>query len=314
MPFMLSIGAYNEAGELVKIIFNGTAQTLPFQLGIAATAYSTGGGGMLIGLPGLLTQNGIQTSGGAVWDLSNSNAQYVDSGIYYIKAEYVDSFGKTTALTQAVQVINADRENTLVIYNSSGEQVRRMVLNGSYPNGVTDIGIASGEQVFAPVYDSNGALVSNKLKINGRDSLGNPSLIEWDGLSDEGMPVDGGTYQVQMIYRSKDGQSTVVTRSVTVIKTADSITLAGSRIGPNPLMGQAKTLYVSYPPSLGHSCVARVYNLAGELVALGTDPMGAGKFEISVGRLSSGVYLVKLEKMSGYVMKARTVIKIAVAK
>jgi hypothetical protein len=119
---------------------------------------------------------------------------------------------------------------------------------------------------------------------------------------------------VQVIHRSKDGQSTVVARSITVIKTATQITLAGSLIGPNPVLGRASHAVIHYPPSLGHHGVARIYNMAGELVAQGADLLGSGKVEVPIAQLSAGVYLVNLEKMQGTALKARIVLKLALVR
>jgi flagellar hook assembly protein FlgD len=310
VPFSLVIGVYNSAGELVDLIFNGTAQILPATLGIPNQTYATSGGAMQLNLPGFMTQNGIQTSNGISWNLTNSAAQPVQSGIYYIKAEYKDSFGRVTALVQSVQVVNTSTANTLVIYNSAGEAVKHINLSGS----VTGFGIPLGNAQFAPVFNSSGANTSGALSITASMAGGGTALYSWDGTNDQGQPLSGGTYNIQLTYASPSGQNTEMVRSVTLIKTAGGVSLAGSTVAPNPVTGGLPYVYVSYPWSPGQECVASVYNLAGERVALATDPMQSGKIQINVESLSGGIYLVDLEKRYGPVVMARCIMKLAIAK
>ena len=308
-PFEITIGAYNEAGELVRVIFQGSAELLPASLGISGQAVASGTGGLAIPIPGRFNSGGQQVSG-ISWDLTNNGGQPVSGGVYSIKAEFKDNFGKITTLSEAVQVINTEGQNTLTIYNSAGEEVRHQLLNGSMP-GIVGIKLASDQ--YAPLYDANGHNSGPLLGITGTDTSGGSHALDWDGKNDLGVPVNSGVYQIQVVHRGSDGSKTVITRSVTVIKTSDGLSLAGTRVGPNPLTA-GDQLYVSYPASFGQNCVGMIYNLAGELVAQGAGASSSGTMVIQVGRLSEGIYICRVEKRLGAAVTAKIDIKVAIVK
>lgn len=312
VPYQLTISAYNSAGEVVKVIFSGSAQQLPLSLGGGnGQTVATGGPGLSILIPGFQTQNGVQTSGGVVWNLSNNSSQTIASGVYMIVAQFTDPFGKVTTLNESVNVINTQSENTLTIYNSAGEVVQQRQLN--YPNGIVNIGIAPSQMVYAPVFDSNGNNAV-PLKITGVDGQGVSHPIFWNGENDSGQPVAGGSYMIQMVNVSAGGVKTVVTKTITVIQTATNISLSGSVIGPNPILNGGQFVVISYPPSLNYTGVAEVYDMAGELVAKGMDPGSTGRIKIDVAKLSGGIYLVQVAKTQAGVVAAHLTIKMAVAR
>ena len=88
--------------------------------------------------------------------------------------------------------------------------------------------------------------------------------------------------------------------------------LAGSLVGPNPF-ASGDDLTIQYPPSTGLSCVAEIFNVAGEVVAKASDS-GSGRFTIRVGHLAAGIYVCRLEKRLGSAVKARIAIKMAIVK
>jgi hypothetical protein len=217
-------------------------------------------------------------------------------------------------LSESVEVINNQGENTLTIFNSAGEIVRHMVLTDSYPRGIVDIEIPPSEDVYAPTFDSNGNNTSTPLNIKGFDSQGVSHTISWDGKNDLGQPVASGTYVIQMLYVSGGGVKTVVSRTITVIQTASNITLAGAVLGPNPVMSGGQFIVISYPASSNYQAVAQIYTLSGELVAKGIDPGATGRVKIDVSKLSGGIYLVELEKVEAGQVGARLTLKLGVAR
>ena len=79
------------------------------------------------------------------------------------------------------------------------------------------------------------------------DVVGNAgaTAMAWDGLNDQGGPVASGSYTLQLVSNEGGRSSVVTSRSVTVIKGAETIeALSTALLGPNPLRaGQTPTLY-----------------------------------------------------------------------
>ncbi len=85
----------------------------------------------------------------------------------------------------------------------------------------------------------------------------------------------------------------------------------GSYAYPNPAR-RGGELKISYPVSASYSCGARLYNLAGELIGWANDPAQSGTLSFGTRGLSSGVYVVKLEKFSGGTGVARAILKVSI--
>ena len=110
-PFRVVMGAYNSAGERVRLLFDGSAQVLGNKLRISEGVVVSGRQGIEVGFPGSLTGPGAYVH----WDGRNDSGQAVGGGMYYIKAEVIDSFGKVTAMIEPVQVIEPKAEAILAI-------------------------------------------------------------------------------------------------------------------------------------------------------------------------------------------------------
>jgi flagellar hook assembly protein FlgD len=236
-----------------------------------------------------------------IWMGDNDNGQPLSSGTYYLKMDTVDAFGHLSSYSQAVTAMGKLGGNSLAIYNSAGELVRNIPLQG-YPSDLSDFSV-SGQTLAG----------GGELQVDLTDGSGNSHLVTWDGTSGSGAPVASGVYSLKLV-RLQAGQSQMVkTRSITVLNAPGGpaeAALAGARLGPNPFPGQGQ-LIIDYPPLAGGGGVsARIYNIAGEWVAQGSD-QGGGRLLLDLGRLAPGAYLADLEARTPH-GGARTTLKFAV--
>ena len=70
MPYAVTVTIYNEAGELVKGLYNGGAASQPYGVDIRA-----GASGLVFNVTG-----GGLTLSGLAWNLANDNGQMVSGG------------------------------------------------------------------------------------------------------------------------------------------------------------------------------------------------------------------------------------------
>ncbi len=311
IPHRVTIGAYNSAGELVKLIFDGGAQFQPGDLALSADTIAGGAGGVNIQFPGYLYDPSVGSMlGGVLWMADNNGGQVVAGGVYYIKAEITDNFGQITTLQRSIQVISVVPENSLNIYNSAGELVARVPLPASGTGRFSSMSLP--EDRYAVKFDeSNGAPANGYFEIKLKDEMGADYTTGWYGLNAQGVPVASGSYTAELIYNAGVGGSRVVeTKGFVVLRAGDIATLAGAHAYPNPVT-RGGDLYVWYPVG-SYPATARLYNLAGELIAQSTDVNATGKLTFGGGSLAPGVYIIKVEKVSGAAVVARTTIKAAV--
>jgi flagellar hook assembly protein FlgD len=291
------------------MIYNGGVQALPTTLDGMGPLLIAGSTKVTLQMGGQLATGGTTLS----WDGTNNAGAPVAGGIYTLKAEIIDPFGQVTSLIHQVNVLPGDNQQFVRVYNSAGELVRQIQLSQPLP-GASNLSVSSNSFALA-INPSTGAAMQ-PLKIDVTTGSGVVSSQYWDGLSDHGLPVNSGTYTVQLVSVMSGQQTVVASRSIQVIKSGDpSTTLSLAVVGPNPAGPQAKQVFLSYDPTTlqGREPRVELFNLAGEKVAEATDPAKSGKIEITGGRsLSGGIYICRFELLSqGLLYQART-IKVAV--
>jgi flagellar hook assembly protein FlgD len=307
VPHQVKLAAYNAAGELVKIIYEGAAQYIPADLKLSVDTFLGGSGAVVITFPGAFASGGNTVS----WGGYNDSAMLVQGGVYSIKAEITDPFGQVTALIKPVQVIPGGVQQTLRIYNGAGEMVRSINLPAPVA-GATRLQTLG--DAFALEIDPATGSALQPYKI---DVLGNAgwTTASWDGLNDAGAPVSSGSYTLQLVSNEGGKSSVVTSRSVTVLKAAaGSEVLDSALLGPNPVLaGQPALLFYDPAGLAGRRAEALVYNLAGELIGWGGDPNLSGRIDLGLGKAQAGgVYLVRFQLRSGSVITQSRVLKLAI--
>jgi uncharacterized repeat protein (TIGR01451 family) len=313
VPHHVKLAVYNSAGELVKVLFDGAAQYQLGQLAFDRDVVPGGEGALAIQFPGYLwdAERGYQV-GGTTWDADNSGGQPVAGGVYYIKAEIVDAFGQVTTLQKSVQVLSVSPENTLSIYNSAGEVVATVPLPVSGTARFASLKLK--EASFAPEFDAaTGEPAGSGYAFVLTDEQGVEVTAAWNGLGNRGLPVASGSYLAELVYSAPGGggRRVVETKAFTILQGLSPATLDGSFVSPNPSQRGAD-LVLNYKVASAYSVVARLYNLDGELVKQAEDPGQSGKLRFGTKGLASGVYLMKVERLSGTSSAARLLLKVAV--
>jgi hypothetical protein len=304
VPNHLTVTIYNSAGEVVLVLFDGSAQLLPTELDLGASAIvNTDPAGLGILLPGALTQGGVTSYNGLTWLLDNSNGQKIGGGVYYIKTEYRDPFGAITSYVKGVQVLEDSTGDSVRIYNSAGERVWAQDLTVSAA-ALNIPGMGS----YATEFSASG--VGSPLGLSITDKNGNIVPLSFDGRGEQGQPLDGGTYVVQVEHRGPDGDHTILAKSIVLLGTSSLHPLETAMLGPNPARADdVPTLRYAAAP--GRSCNVDVYNLSGELIAHGEDPAQSGNVFLSVQGRASGVFVVRVRLYQNGMQIDQRVMKLA---
>src|SRR5260221_338142 len=92
---------------------------MPTKIKLSASSFVSGSGSLSIDYATLLSNGGSSIT----WTGLSQNGQAVAGGVYVIKTEFVDSFGKVTEFEQQAQVLAAPSAGGISIYNSAGELV-----------------------------------------------------------------------------------------------------------------------------------------------------------------------------------------------
>jgi flagellar hook assembly protein FlgD len=326
VPFSMDITIYNSAGEVVRRLYQGGVSLLPD--GVMLDSEVLGDQEIHLLFPGKLASDG---SSSLAWDGTNDNGQYLENGTYTIKIEARDQFGHVTAQVKQVSLVSPRGENEVALYNSSGEIVLRYNIaalmrdaqnialrgsNNSRMPDLMDMSLPEGDS-FAQAYDPQTGQALSALLVTFTDENGDKYSWKWDGRNQVGQRVQSGTYILALLQTRGNSQVTVVTRQVVVISTATAPASASSAIlVPNPVVGADKEAWteVVYKPALNAQAWVVVYNLAGEKVGQGGDPLKTGKVRINLDRLSGGVYLVRFTLNDGKAIFDSKMLRLAVVK
>jgi hypothetical protein len=312
MPFHMVVRVYNEAGEVVRNLYDGSISHSPASFGASEQTMVIGEQTVSLNFSGLL-ENG---STALIWAGDNDQTQEVTSGTYYFKIEVVDFVGKVTAYIQPVSVLEPRSPSIIRIYNTAGEIVYEAY--NTLAQDIVDFYPATPN--FAPNYDPATGQALNLLNVTYRledGSLYTPS-VGWDGRNSRGQPVDSGVYSIQLVREVAGSNASEITiRKVTVLQS--NTKLVSSEVIPaqNPVVPGADgsvNLDLRYPVPPRGTAFASVYNIAGELVAQGYDLGGYGQLKVPMENVSAGVYVVEFSIREGSAILMRTIIKVAVVR
>ena len=257
-----------------------------------------------VSVPGVITgPNGgnIVVAGQSfVWNGSNDQSQLVASGVYYVKMETTDDFGKITTFTEEVSVLSQPSTYQIRIFNSAGEVVRTLMPTSGYRTAPTHL--TADKAALAP----GGGVVFD---------LGGDSLA-WDGLNDQGSRVNQGTYVAELSVINAGAAKTVATVTVAVLKGTVDL-FQGLKVYPQPVHpSQSSDVSIQVNGQPGLQLQAELYNLAGEHVQSAGSLNGSGlvTFHVREQALSSGIYLVALTAHSPGGGVQKTVTKLVIVK
>jgi hypothetical protein len=318
-PHHMRIAAYNAAGELVRLIFEGSAQYIPSDFGLSRDVIPGGpqNGGVTITVQGFLFDPTLGQLSSVTWLADNNDGQAVSGGIYTIKMETTDQFGQTSTLQKSIQIVSVTPLNEIAIFNSAGELVARPTLPVD-PSGkaYTNIQLVGGDS-YVPEYDPVTGLPvnGNYMQFQLTDEAGVTLTAQWDGKNAQGIPVNSGSYTAELLYSASGAvaNTVVASKGFVVIRSSTPGDLGSVMAGPNPSM-RGEDLQIRYNPSPGYRAIARLFNLAGELVKQAEDPNATGSMTIGTTGTAPGVYILKVENTNGAAVVNRAVRKIAIVR
>ena len=295
-PLILTIEAYNEAGEKVKLLvqspISGSVGDIAMLLnGTATTVFNPATGQLELRFKGI--QSPDQQGAGAdhtvsfFWDASSDSGQQVSQGLYYIKISTTDTYGHVDTHIESVQILRMDVYARVNIYNSAGELVRRLQVNNT---ANTNISLAVDDVI---------QVGKNSPPVSIQYAAG--ASIPWDGLNSDGRTVDSGVYEIQVEVKTEQGFQVMATKSVTVLNAGMSGIITDMKIYPNPAIvtnGTGGATIKWLTASSGQADI-KIYNMAGEQVRNIDTSISAGMpgivwdLKSSGGEeVSSGLYVV----------------------
>jgi flagellar hook assembly protein FlgD len=305
----VTIDVYNSAGEEVASLYDGPSAYSLTQLKVTISGPQPSGAPVLVDMGGL----GIP-GGDPVWNGSNQGGQWVTNGVYYIKVSSTDPFGNVTTITHSVNVVGVENQESVEVFNSAGEVVRKFDLSGITPTVQSiSLNLPSGQGVVAASVNPSTGATSGGTQLTLILSNGGTQTLYWDGMGSNGAPLQSGTYLVELVRTEPGASTTIKTLSVALLQPKNSTALevaASAKIGPNPVL-KGGPVTVRFNPAAGIWVRARLYNENGELVAQCVDMGGSNTLTLG-GGYSGGIYVLDFEVCEGDIVVARRMIKAAV--
>lgn len=317
-PYYVSITAYNNAGEVVKVI--GERKT---NRPISEALFYSGGvynGDILnfgtlfeILLPGVQAEgSGNLPSLAFSWNAANEQGQFVGNGNYYIVISEYDPYGHRRSITKQLFVGMGEEYIELSLYNTAGEIVARMTDYTMNWSGAP-LNLREGEPYYIK---AGGGPVPVTFTNNPAD------VFYWDGKNAHGKAPSSGIYELK-IKIGKHGEIFEASRTVTII-TEEEDFIDRLVVYPNPFEIKERGLEIRWYAPGGQSLPQGrteiyIYNIAGELVKKARARLDEGAFTWNVaqekpGGIAPGVYvcIINARSISG---RVETVVqKFAVAK
>lgn len=300
--YIVKVGVYNEAGELVKQISiqEYTQSVLNFTLGPDNV------------ISGMQAPVSIYDNGQliGVWDGSNSSGNPVSNGVYYVKVDNSTSTGVVSSTTQQVTVSRSLTVVVVNIYNEAGEVVKKLLSYVSDPKGNVLTGVALSSSKIEP-NNQTGSGIPSMTTITITSSYGAVSLT-WDGRNDQGNLVTNGQYFVEAHLASGAGGDQTITRQISITSNG---TLESEKVYavPNVLTDSSRVTTIQLNSATPYTLNAKVYDLDGELINTLSGTAGSNSVIWNSRGTASGLYLVMVDLMNsnGGLVK-RQVLKIVV--
>jgi fimbrial isopeptide formation D2 family protein len=277
--YTVSVGVYNESGELVKVILvellSQPINSLTLQNSVITSLNGSSNA----------VQIYYQNSLIGTWNGTNANGDPAANGVYHVKVDSVSSTGVVSSVTQQVMVSRSLYKVTVLVYNEAGEVVKHLYTYVDDPGKAGVMGVQLSTTVIKPSYNTTGGTPSQLGVI-----LSNGTTIIWDGRSDAGSFVQTGQYYVEVHSLDGTGGTTTVTEEVSV-QGADTSNLLAAQ--PNVLdtaKGITSTTFVANSTT-SLTLHATIYTIAGERVATLDGPAGQNTVNWNAQGLASGIYI-----------------------
>ena len=307
-PVRLTVTLYNSAGERVKVLYDGNAQSVPSEVKLLGSSLLSGATSVSLDLGTRLSSGGSLVS----WGGLNDSGQEVAGGTYYFKVQVVDNFGSTSSFVRGVQVMQGSSGDAVKVFNSAGELVWQAALGNPASQPMA---MDLGATVLVLDYDpaSGAALAPLGISFKGSPTGGAVPSLAWDGRDSRGVPVQSGSYTVQLVSRSPGGSTVVQIKDLVVINAGTLQVEVAAKVVPNPWHGDVP-LKVFYTVAQGATGSCVLYSLAGEKIAGAEDESRSGVITLPHGNMASGIYLLDFRQQVGSAVLKRQVQKVAIVR
>ncbi len=284
--YMVKIGIYNEAGELVE--------SLPVsQYSQAINSFNLSSGSITeMSGPGSATTVIFAGVPIGSWNGTDASGNPLGNGEYYVKVDSTSNMGVDTSVTQPVIVNRTLYKVAVKIYNEAGEVVKTLYVYSSNPVA----GTASQLQLSASSIEPTSGPVTGNIPAQLTITLNNGTTVVWDGTGDNGGMVPSGQYFIEATEQTGNGGETVLTAHVLVMSDTANAGMGNILAEPNLLngvMGYGVTFTSNVP---GLTLDVRVYDTAGELVMHRTSGnAGSSSAQWDATGKASGLYFAVVD-------------------
>lgn len=283
--YEITIGVYNEAGELVAVL-------LREQLSQAIQNFDFGtGNGSITSLSGPNGSVTVYFGGVAMttWDGTNGSGSPVSNGAYFLKVDNVNGAGLDLSTTQQVTVSRSLAHLQVAVYNEAGEIVRSLLgtVEDSQGNSMLSLSLSSS------VLNQNAG--PNQESIVLSTLLGVPVTLAWDGTSSTGTYLTAGRYFVEAHWTGAQGGEQTLVQALTIVPGRSSN--GQVIVSPNllhPSQGQSQATFQG-PAGSNDTLQVKVYDLAGELVQPIQGGTGANSAVWDASLAASGIYIAVVQ-------------------
>jgi flagellar hook assembly protein FlgD len=219
------------------------------------------------------------------WGGTNGNGDPVLNGVYHIKVDNVDPVGSVSSVTQQVIVARALTRFSVDVYNEAGEIVRHLYASLADPSTQPML----NARISGNILDEGGPAANGPASVITL-ALNNGTILDWDGRGDSGYWVSNGQYFLE-IHTTNGAMNETQVYEVTVMGEGSSGSFAAL---PNRLdENQHSTLLKVDSSAL--TLQARIYDMAGQRVAILSGEKGTSQILWNTEGLASGLYLAELE-------------------
>jgi flagellar hook assembly protein FlgD len=243
------------------------------------------------------------------WDGKNNQGAVVQNGLYYVKVETTDRFGYTHMQVKEVTVLTNGLTAELRIFNSAGEIVKIIPVEGltDFGSKVLTVNPAPPE-VFSP-----GQNTGLEGSVNYAELTYMGTTVQWDGTNENGTIVNNGVYVIQLVGIDGNGSKTVAQTDLTVMHSGYEV-VNNVKIVPNPVNPlQTGSLVIRYDMMSNAKVTIKVYNVAGELVKTLEDYNAAGEVRWELNnKVSTGIYILVIYARTDTGMTKTIIEKLAV--